>query len=191
MSATSLNLVPMVVEQTARGERAYDIYSRLLKDRLVFIVGPVEDHMANLVVAVFTTVLFPVLVVRLYRSLAGPGELRPHIAAAGSLGDRVAFKVPGKIALAIGFAALLIAVIGASVAVDEPDWEDPTQIIAHRGGPFAAPENTIAAFERALVTGPMPYDAYNDLVRFEQVYADDLEFLDEEPDLKAQYEELA
>jgi ATP-dependent Clp protease protease subunit len=51
MSPTSLNLVPMVVEQTARGERAYDIYSRLLKDRLVFIVGPVEDHMANLVVA--------------------------------------------------------------------------------------------------------------------------------------------
>ena len=51
MSTTALNLVPMVVEQTARGERAYDIYSRLLKDRLVFIVGPVEDHMANLVVA--------------------------------------------------------------------------------------------------------------------------------------------
>ncbi len=51
MSATSLNLVPMVVEQTARGERAYDIYSRLLKERVVFIVGPVEDHMANLVVA--------------------------------------------------------------------------------------------------------------------------------------------
>ena len=46
-----MNLVPMVVEQTARGERAYDIYSRLLKDRLIFIVGPVEDHMANLVVA--------------------------------------------------------------------------------------------------------------------------------------------
>ena len=51
MSATSLNLVPMVVEQTARGERAYDIYSRLLKDRLIFIVGPVEDQMANLIVA--------------------------------------------------------------------------------------------------------------------------------------------
>jgi ATP-dependent Clp protease protease subunit len=51
MSATALNLVPMVVEQTARGERAYDIYSRLLKDRLIFIVGPVEDHMANLIVA--------------------------------------------------------------------------------------------------------------------------------------------
>jgi ATP-dependent Clp protease protease subunit len=51
MSTTALNLVPMVVEQTARGERAYDIYSRLLKDRLIFVVGPVEDHMANLVVA--------------------------------------------------------------------------------------------------------------------------------------------
>lgn len=51
MSAKALNLVPMVVEQTARGERAYDIYSRLLKERLVFIVGPVEDQMANLVVA--------------------------------------------------------------------------------------------------------------------------------------------
>lgn len=51
MSTRALNLVPMVVEQTARGERAYDIYSRLLKERLVFIVGPVEDQMANLIVA--------------------------------------------------------------------------------------------------------------------------------------------
>ena len=46
-----MNLVPMVVEQTARGERAYDIYSRLLKDRVVFMVGAVEDHVANLIVA--------------------------------------------------------------------------------------------------------------------------------------------
>jgi ATP-dependent Clp protease protease subunit len=47
----ALNLVPMVVEQSSRGERAYDIYSRLLKDRVIFLVGPVEDYMANLVVA--------------------------------------------------------------------------------------------------------------------------------------------
>jgi ATP-dependent Clp protease protease subunit len=46
-----LNLVPMVVEQTSRGERAYDIYSRLLKERVVFCVGPVEDYMANVIVA--------------------------------------------------------------------------------------------------------------------------------------------
>lgn len=48
---TNLGLVPMVVEQTARGERSFDIYSRLLKERVVFVVGPVEDHMANLIVA--------------------------------------------------------------------------------------------------------------------------------------------
>ncbi len=47
----SLGLVPMVVEQSARGERSYDIYSRLLKERVVFLVGQVEDHMANLIVA--------------------------------------------------------------------------------------------------------------------------------------------
>lgn len=48
---SNLGLVPMVVEQTARGERSYDIYSRLLKDRIIFIVGPIEDMVANLVVA--------------------------------------------------------------------------------------------------------------------------------------------
>jgi ATP-dependent Clp protease protease subunit len=47
----NLNLVPMVVEQTARGERAYDIYSRLLKERVIFLVGPIDDYMANVVVA--------------------------------------------------------------------------------------------------------------------------------------------
>ena len=49
--ATGLNLVPMVVEQTSRGERAYDIYSRLLKERVVFVVGPIDDFMANVIVA--------------------------------------------------------------------------------------------------------------------------------------------
>lgn len=51
LETEALGLVPMVVEQTARGERSYDIYSRLLKERVVFIVGPIEDHMANLIVA--------------------------------------------------------------------------------------------------------------------------------------------
>lgn len=49
--AIEANLVPMVVEQTARGERAFDIYSRLLKDRVIFLGGPIDDHLANLVVA--------------------------------------------------------------------------------------------------------------------------------------------
>jgi len=51
MNELALNLVPMVVEQSARGERAYDIYSRLLKERVIFIVGPIDDHSANLIVA--------------------------------------------------------------------------------------------------------------------------------------------
>ena len=51
LDAQNLGLIPIVVEQTARGERSYDIYSRLLKERVIFMIGPVEDHMANLVVA--------------------------------------------------------------------------------------------------------------------------------------------
>ncbi|MGH8285786.1 MAG: ATP-dependent Clp endopeptidase proteolytic subunit ClpP [Steroidobacteraceae bacterium] len=51
MNERALNLVPIVVEQTARGERAYDIYSRLLKERVIFIVGPMDDMMANIVIA--------------------------------------------------------------------------------------------------------------------------------------------
>lgn len=47
----SLGLIPMVIEQTARGERSFDIYSRLLKERVIFMIGPVEDHMANVIVA--------------------------------------------------------------------------------------------------------------------------------------------
>jgi len=113
----------------------------------------IVSSLANLAVSVFTTVMFPILVVRLYRSLAGPGELKPQIASAGSLGDRAAFRVPGKVVIVAGMAALLVAVIGATLAVDEPGWEDPTQIIAHRGGAFVAPENTIAAFERGIADG--------------------------------------
>jgi ATP-dependent Clp protease protease subunit len=51
LNPQALGLVPMVIESTGRGERAYDIYSRMLKERVVFMVGPVEDHMANLIVA--------------------------------------------------------------------------------------------------------------------------------------------
>jgi ATP-dependent Clp protease protease subunit len=51
MDTQSLGMVPMVIEQSGRGERSYDIYSRLLKERVIFMVGPVNDHVANLVVA--------------------------------------------------------------------------------------------------------------------------------------------
>ncbi|MEK7303655.1 MAG: ATP-dependent Clp protease proteolytic subunit, partial [Pseudomonadota bacterium] len=51
LDTRNLGLVPMVIETTGRGERAYDIYSRMLKERVIFLVGPVEDHMSNLIVA--------------------------------------------------------------------------------------------------------------------------------------------
>ncbi|MEY4470926.1 MAG: ATP-dependent Clp protease proteolytic subunit precursor, partial [Pseudomonadota bacterium] len=51
LDITNLGMVPMVIEQSGRGERAYDIYSRLLKERVIFLVGEVNDHMANLIVA--------------------------------------------------------------------------------------------------------------------------------------------
>jgi glycerophosphoryl diester phosphodiesterase len=106
--------------------------------------------LANLGVSVLTTVLFALLVVRLYRSIAGPGELRPEVAPTGSLADRASFRVPGKLVLAAAVTVFSLAVIGSLMVVDDPDWEDLTQIIAHRGGAWVAPENTIAAFERAI-----------------------------------------
>jgi glycerophosphoryl diester phosphodiesterase len=109
--------------------------------------------LANLAISVFASVLFALLVTRLYRFLAGPGELRPEISPPGSLGDRPPFRVPGKLLIASAVALLAIAVVSSLMVVDDPDWEDPTQIIAHRGGAWVAPENTVAAFERAISDG--------------------------------------
>ncbi|MEJ2190636.1 MAG: glycerophosphodiester phosphodiesterase family protein [Acidobacteriota bacterium] len=115
----------------------------------IIIVG----GLANLALSVVTTILFPLLVVRLYRAVARPGALRPEIAPAGSLGGRPSFRVPGIFVLAAGIVAGLAVVVGVSFAVDDPNWEDPTQIIAHRGGAWVAPENTVAAFERGIADG--------------------------------------
>ena len=115
----------------------------------IIIVG----GLANLALSIVTTVLFPLLVVRFYRAVAGPGELRPEMAPAGSLGPRPSFRVRGIFVLGAGVVAALAIVVGVSLAVDDPGWEDPTQIIAHRGGAWVAPENTLAAFERGIADG--------------------------------------
>jgi ATP-dependent Clp protease, protease subunit len=98
----ALNLVPMVVEQTARGERAYDIYSRLLKDRLVFIVGPIDDHVANLVVAqlLFLESENPDKDVHLY--INSPGGI---VTAGLSIYDTMQFIKPDVSTICIGQAA--------------------------------------------------------------------------------------
>jgi ATP-dependent Clp protease protease subunit len=107
------NLVPMVVEQTARGERAYDIYSRLLKERVIFLVGPVEDHMANLVVAqlLFLESENPDKDIALY--INSPGG---SVSAGLSIYDTMQFIKPDVSTLCIGLAASMAAVLLAGGA---------------------------------------------------------------------------
>lgn len=95
-------LVPMVVEQTSRGERSYDIYSRLLKDRIIFLVGPIEEQMANLVVAqmLFLESENPNKDISLY--INSPGGV---VTAAMSIYDTMQFIKPNVSTLCIGQAA--------------------------------------------------------------------------------------
>ncbi|NLW03719.1 MAG: ATP-dependent Clp endopeptidase proteolytic subunit ClpP [Pseudomonadaceae bacterium] len=95
-------LVPMVVEQSARGERAYDIYSRLLKERVIFLVGPVEDYMANLIVAqmLFLESENPDKDIHLY--INSPGG---SVTAGMSIYDTMQFIKPNVSTLCIGQAA--------------------------------------------------------------------------------------
>ena len=103
-----MNLVPMVVEQTARGERAYDIYSRLLKERVIFIVGQVEDHMANLVVAqlLFLESENPDKDIALY--INSPGG---SVSAGLSIYDTMQFIKPDVSTMCVGQAASMGAVL--------------------------------------------------------------------------------
>ena len=102
------NLVPMVVEQTPRGERAFDIYSRLLKERIIFVVGPIEDHMANLVVAqlLFLESENPTKEINLY--VNSPGG---SVTAGLSVYDTMQFIKPSISTLCIGQAASMGAIL--------------------------------------------------------------------------------
>jgi len=113
MEAKALNLVPMVVEQTARGERAYDIYSRLLKERVVFVVGPVEDHMANLVVAqlLYLESENPDKDIHLY--VNSPGGV---VTAGMSIYDTMQFVKPDVSSICVGQAASMGALLLAGGA---------------------------------------------------------------------------
>jgi|TARA_B110000263_G_scaffold178360_1_gene156056 ATP-dependent Clp protease protease subunit len=106
-----LGMVPMVVEQSARGERAYDIYSRLLKDRIVFLVGPVEDYMANLIVAqlLFLESENPDKDIHLY--INSPGG---SVTAGMSIYDTMQFIRPSVSTLCIGQAASMGAFLLAA-----------------------------------------------------------------------------
>lgn len=111
--APMMNLVPMVVEQSARGERAYDIYSRLLKERVIFIVGPVEDHMANLIVAqiLFLESENPDKDISIY--INSPGG---SVTAGMAIYDTMQFAKPDISTLCVGQAASMGAVLLAGGA---------------------------------------------------------------------------
>ncbi|MDB1135041.1 ATP-dependent Clp endopeptidase proteolytic subunit ClpP [Candidatus Anaplasma sp. TIGMIC] len=97
-----MNLVPMVVEQTSRGERAYDIYSRLLKERIVFVTGPIEDNMASLIVAqlVFLEAENPEKDISMY--INSPGGV---VTAGLSIYDTMQYIKPKVSTLCLGQAA--------------------------------------------------------------------------------------
>jgi len=111
-----MNLVPMVVEQSSRGERAYDIYSRLLKERVIFMVGQVEDHMANLIVAqlLFLESENPDKDIHLY--INSPGG---SVTAGMSIYDTMQFIKPDVSTMCIGQAASMGALLLAGGAPDK------------------------------------------------------------------------
>jgi ATP-dependent Clp protease, protease subunit len=113
MNERNLNLVPIVVEQTARGERAYDIYSRLLKERVIFIVGPVDDYMANIVVAqmLFLESENPEKDISLY--INSPGGV---VSSGLAIYDTMQFVKPDVSTICVGQAASMGAVLLASGA---------------------------------------------------------------------------
>ena len=123
-----LGLIPMVIEQSGRGERAYDIYSRLLKERVVFLVGPVNEATANLVVAqmLFLESENPDKDIHFY--INSPGG---SIAAGFAVYDTMQFIKPDVSTLCVGMAASM----GAFLL----DRDDPTRVIGRLEEPLLAP----------------------------------------------------
>ena len=129
MTTRALNLVPMVVEQTARGERAYDIYSRLLKERLIFVVGQVEDYMANLIVAqlLFLESENPEKDIALY--INSPGG---SVSAGLAIYDTMQFIKPDVSTICVGLAASMGAVLLAGGAKGKRYTLPNSKIMIHQ-----------------------------------------------------------
>lgn len=125
----SLNLVPMVVEQSARGERAYDIYSRLLKERVVFLVGPVEDYVANLIVAqmLFLESENPDKDIHFY--INSPGG---SVSAGLAIYDTMQFIKPSVSTMCIGQAASMGALLLAGGAVEKRFCLPHSRVMIHQ-----------------------------------------------------------
>lgn len=129
LETRALNLVPMVIEQTSRGERSYDIYSRLLKERVIFIVGPVEDHMANLVVAqlLFLESENPDKDIHLY--INSPGG---SVTSGMAIYDTMQFIRPDVSTLCVGQAASMGALLLAGGAKDKRFCLPHSRVMIHQ-----------------------------------------------------------
>lgn len=124
-----MNLVPMVVEQTPRGERSYDIYSRLLKERVVFVVGQVDDHMANLIVAqlLFLESENPEKDIHMY--INSPGGV---VTAGLSIYDTMQFIKPNVSTMCLGQAASMGAVLLAGGAAGKRYILPHSRVMIHQ-----------------------------------------------------------
>ncbi len=129
MNEKALNLVPMVVEQSARGERAYDIYSRLLKERVIFIVGPIEDHMANLVVAqlLYLESENPEKDINIY--INSPGGV---VTAGMAIYDTMQFIKPDVATMCVGQAASMGALLLAAGAAGKRYALPHSRVMIHQ-----------------------------------------------------------
>jgi len=122
-------LVPMVVEQSSRGERAYDIYSRLLKERVIFLVGPVETHMANLIVAqlLFLEAENPDKDIHLY--INSPGG---SVSAGLAIYDTMQFIKPDVSTMVLGQAASMGSFLAMAGAKDKRFLLPESRTMIHR-----------------------------------------------------------
>jgi ATP-dependent Clp protease protease subunit len=122
-------LIPMVVEQTAKGERSYDIYSRLLKERIIFLTGPVEDHMANLIAAqlLFLEAESPEKDIFLY--INSPGG---SISAGMAIYDTMQFIKPDVSTVCMGMAASMGAFLLASGAPGKRHCQPNAKVMIHQ-----------------------------------------------------------
>ncbi len=129
MNEKALNLVPMVVEQSARGERAYDIYSRLLKERVIFIVGPIEDYSANLIVAqlLFLESENPEKDINIY--INSPGG---SVTAGMAIYDTMQFIKPDVATMCVGQAASMGALLLASGAAGKRYCLPNSRVMIHQ-----------------------------------------------------------
>jgi ATP-dependent Clp protease protease subunit len=146
---TAMALVPMVVEQTNRGERSYDIYSRLLKERIIFMTGPVEDHMATLVCAqlLFLEAENPKKEIALY--INSPGGV---VTAGMAIYDTMQFIKPAVSTLCIGQAASMGSLLLAAGDKDMRFATPNSRIMVHQpSGGFRGQATDIERHARDII----------------------------------------